>query len=122
MPSFKKPSDQKQKYDFDQVNIVLASCKLSGLTRYLNMVFEVNMPPSQHGHCSITSFGVAFGSLPSTLFITIMTLERLYSIIRPHRAASFNTVKRAKITISSIFVFSLFFNISLFLLTLVEFA
>ena len=68
------------------------------------------MPPSQHGHCSITSFGVAFGSLPSTLFITNMTFERLYSIVRPHRAASFNTVKRAKITIACILVFSLFFN------------
>ena len=74
------------------------------------MVFDVDMPPSQHGHCSITSFGVAFGSLPSTLFITNMTFERLYSIVRPHKAASFNTVKRAKITIACILVFSLLFN------------
>ena len=28
-----------------------------------------------------------------------MTFERFYSIIRPHKAASFNTVKRTKITI-----------------------
>ena len=91
-------------------NLVFNHCKFSGLTRYLNMVFQVDMPPSQYGHCSITSFGVAFGSLPSTLFITNMTFQRLYSIIRPHKAASFNTVKRAKITIACILIFSLLFN------------
>ena len=35
-----------------------------------------------------------------------MAFERFYSIIRPHRAASFKTVKRAKITITCITVFS----------------
>ena len=40
-----------------------------------------------------------------------MTFERFYSIIRPHKAASFNTVKKAKITIISIFVFFTLFNV-----------
>ena len=40
-----------------------------------------------------------------------MTFERFYSIIRPHKAASFNTVKKAKIIIVSIFVFFTVFNI-----------
>ena len=35
-----------------------------------------------------------------------MTFERFYSIIQPHKAASFNTVKRARITIACIFVFA----------------
>ena len=39
-----------------------------------------------------------------------MSFDRFYSIIRPHKAASFNTVKRAKITIVSIVIFSLCFN------------
>ena len=47
-----------------------------------------------------------------------MTFDRFYSIIRPHKAASFNTVKRAKITIASVFVFSIVFNIpQLFVIT-----
>ena len=37
--------------------------------------------------------------------------DRFYSIIRAHKAASFNTVKRAKITIASIIIFSTIFNI-----------
>ena len=45
------------------------------------------------------------------------TFGRFYSIIRPHKAASFNTVKRAKITIASITVFSVFFNIPHFFLS-----
>ena len=40
-----------------------------------------------------------------------MTFDRFYSIIKPHKAASFNTVKRAKITISCIILFSLIYNI-----------
>ena len=39
-----------------------------------------------------------------------MTFERFYSIIMPHKAASFNTVKRAKILIGSIVVLSIGFN------------
>ena len=50
-------------------------------------------------------------SMCSTLLIVSMTFERFYSIIRPHKAASFNTVKRAKITIFSIATFSVLYNV-----------
>ena len=57
-------------------------------------------------------------TLSSTLFILSMTFDRVYSIIRPHKAASFNTVKRAKITIVCIILFSSAFNIPyLFIIT-----
>ena len=48
-----------------------------------------------------------------------MTFDRFYSIIRPHKAASFNVVKRAKITMTSILAFSTIFNIPpLFVVTI----
>ena len=50
-------------------------------------------------------------SLCSTLFILNMTFERFYSIIRPHKAASFIMVKRAKITLICIVWVSIAFNI-----------
>ena len=40
-----------------------------------------------------------------------MTFDRFYSIIRPHKAASFNTVKRAKITILFVMIISILYNI-----------
>ena len=43
-----------------------------------------------------------------------MTFERFYSIIRPHKAASFNTVRRAKIIITLIFVFNFLYGIPYF--------
>ena len=46
----------------------------------------------------------------STLFILSMTFERFYSI-RPHKAASVNTVKKAKITILCSIIFSILYNI-----------
>ena len=49
--------------------------------------------------------------MSSTFLILSMTFERFYSIIRPHKAASFNTVKKDKITIVCIFVFFTLFNI-----------
>ena len=46
-----------------------------------------------------------------------MTFERFYSIIRPHKDALFNTVKRAKINIVCISVFSFFYNLPHFFTT-----
>ena len=53
----------------------------------------------------------------STFFIVAMTFERFYSIIMPHKAASFNTVKRAKNTILFLVLLSVLFNIPHFLVT-----
>ena len=46
-----------------------------------------------------------------------MTFERFYSIVRPHKAASFNTVKRAKITIMCIVSYSLVGSVPHFFIT-----
>ena len=46
-----------------------------------------------------------------------MTFDRFYSIIRPHKAASFNTVKRVKITIVCIVIFSFLYNVPHFFMT-----
>ena len=47
----------------------------------------------------------------STLLILNMTFERFYSIVVPHKAVSFNTVKRAKITVACISIVSILYNI-----------
>ena len=57
-----------------------------------------------------TSYSFAAFSC-STLLILSMTFDRFYSIIKPHKAASFITVRRAKITISCIILFSFLYNI-----------
>ena len=40
-----------------------------------------------------------------------MTFERFYGIIRPHKAASFNTVKRARIIIVCIYIICFSYSI-----------
>ena len=47
----------------------------------------------------------------SVFFILGVTFERFYSILGPHKAASFNTVKKAKIIITLIVVFSIIYNL-----------
>ena len=47
-----------------------------------------------------------------------MTFERFYSIIKPHKAASFNTFKRAKITIACIVLLSILFVVPHVFMTL----
>ena len=69
------------------------------------------MKPSQHWYCSIAMAILWTFTMCSTMFIVSMTFERFYSIIRPHKAASFNTVKRAKITITIIVLVSIVYNI-----------
>ena len=74
----------------------------------------MDMPPNQRWFCAIATVVLWAAGLSSTLFILSMTFDRFYSIIRPHKAASFNTVKRAKITIVSIITGSILFNIPYF--------
>ena len=62
------------------------------------------MPPNQRWYCSIHVTLASSGAFCSTYFIVFMTLERFYSIIQPHRAASFNTVKKARIIIVCVVV------------------
>ena len=78
----------------------------SGLSRYLNQVHKVEMPPNQQWHCNLIMYISITCQYSSTYFIIFMTFERFYSIIRPHKASSFNTVKRAKITIVCIILCS----------------
>ena len=81
------------------------------LMTYLNSLHGLHFPPDQHWFCAIATFVLWIASLSSTLFLVVMTFDRFYSIIQPHKAASFNTVKRAKITIVCILSFSCCFNI-----------
>ena len=65
------------------------------------------MPPNQYWHCAICIFVAFMAFMSSTLFILSMTFERFYSIIRPHKAVSINTFKKAKISIVCIVIFSI---------------
>ena len=69
------------------------------------------MPPNQYWYCTRTMAILHMSGLCSTLFILSMTFERFYSIIKPHKVASFNTVKRARITIVCMVIFSILINL-----------
>ena len=55
---------------------------------------------------------MAIASLCGSILLVAMTFDRFYSIIRPHKAASFNTVRTTKITIFCAVLLSILFNIS----------
>ena len=82
-----------------------------GFISYLNQVHKIDMPPNFSWHCKIGSFILFTVTLCSTTFTLSMTFERFYSIIKPHKAASFNTVKKTKITIAIIVIFSTLYHI-----------
>ena len=82
------------------------------------MVHNVDMLPNQYWHCIISNSLMLMSSMCSTLFILSMTFDRFYSIIRPHKAASFNTMKRAKISVLVIIIFSVLYNIPHLFVTL----
>ena len=75
------------------------------------MDHDVHFPPGPYWYCALTNTILFSAFLCSTLLILSMTFDRFYSIIKPHKAASFNTVKRAKITICAVIVFSIVYNI-----------
>ena len=80
------------------------------IATHLNTAHGIDMPNGLFWYCSIGVYIALSCTMCSNLFIVSMTFERFYSIIRPHKAASFNTVKRAKISIFSIVIFSLTFR------------
>ena len=75
------------------------------------MEHGVYIPPGPFWYCTVSMTVLFSAFLCSTLFIMSMTLDRFYSVIRPHKAASFNTVKRAKLVILSIIICSTLYNI-----------
>ena len=83
----------------------------SGLCTYLTMVHDVLIPPNQYWYCTLAITILFSSTLCSTLLILSMTFDRFYSIIKPHKAASFNTVKRAKTTIACVVIFSIIYNL-----------
>ena len=83
----------------------------SGFVTYLSNVYDVHFPPSFYWFCTAGNFVLFSAFLSSTFLILSMTFDRFYSIIMPHKAASFNTVKRAKITIVSIILLAFLYNI-----------
>ena len=83
----------------------------TGFSRYLNNAHDIERPPDQASYCTMIAVVLWMASLCSTFFIVSMTFERFYSIIQPHKAASFNTVKRAKIIIACSVIFSVIYNV-----------
>ena len=82
-----------------------------GFARYLNMVHEVSMTEDHSVHCTAATTILFMSSICSTLFILTMTFERFFSIVKPHKAASVNTTKRAKIAVACIIMLSILYNI-----------
>ena len=82
----------------------------AGFARYFNLIHGAFMPPNQLWYCKMLVTIIISTVQASALLLVGMTFERFYSIIRPHKAVSFNTVKRAKTIILCIVVFSYSFH------------
>ena len=83
----------------------------SAFVTHLATQWNIQIPPNPTWYCNIANTVLFSSFLCSTLLILSMTFGRFYSVVQPHRAASFNTVKRAKITIFCIILFSILYNI-----------
>ena len=88
-----------------------------GFLTYLAIERNIPIPPDQDTYCRIGTTVSFTSMLCSSMLIVIMTFDRFYSIIQPHKAASFNTKKRAKATIFCIIVGSILYNVPHLFLT-----
>ena len=75
------------------------------------MEHDVFVPPGPNWYCRVANLFNFTSHLCNTLLILSMTFDRLYSIILPHKAASFNTIKRARITVILIIIMSILYNL-----------
>ena len=75
------------------------------------MEHNVEFPPNQYCYCTLIITVLSMAVHCSIFLLVSMTFDRFYSIARPHKAASFNTVGRTKIMIVAVVLFSIVFNI-----------
>ena len=75
------------------------------------------MPPNQRWYCILQVFFNYFSFLCSAYVLIAMTFERSYSITRPLKAASFNTVARARIIIVCIFLLGFSYCVPFFFIS-----
>ena len=92
------------------------SCFILALVAQLSH-FNVKIPPNPDTSCAVFTMVGSAATTISTWLILGMTFERFYSIIRPHKAASFNTVKKARVIIVCIVVICAFFAVPHFFMT-----
>ena len=83
----------------------------AGFASYLRQVHFIMIPINPLWNCRLAITVFVSSSMWSTLLIISMTFERFYSIVKPHKATSFNTTKKAKITIFCCLIFSCLFNV-----------
>ena len=72
--------------------------------------WNIQIQPNPMWYCNIANTVIFAAVVCSTLLILSMTFGRFYSVVQPHKAASFNTVKTAKLTIFCIILFSIMYN------------
>ena len=93
------------------VVIVLILIKLYNIYIFYPGYRSGEMPPNQQEliiYITVTTIHCSIG------LIVTLTYERFYSIVRPHKAASFNTTKRARIIVGCIIIFCALFNVPLY--------
>ena len=83
---------------------------IAAFATYINTALGVDMPDNNFWYCSVGVLVVLTSIMCSNLFIVSMTFQRFYGIVQLHKVALFNTVKRAKITIVCIVIFSFIFR------------
>ena len=75
------------------------------------MEYNVKFPPSQYWYCTLIITVLATSVHCGTYLLVAMTFDRFYSIVRPHKAAAFNTIRRTKIIIFIVIASSIVCNI-----------
>ena len=84
---------------FNKFNVV----SFSAISNYLNLVHDLDISLGNlYRYCNLVVFVTVSTFLCSAYLLIAITFERFYSIIQPHKAASFNTVKKARTVIISI--------------------
>ena len=75
------------------------------------MEHNVEFPPNQYWYCTLIITVLSMAVHCSIFLLVSMTFDRFYSIVRPHKASSFNTIGRTKTMIIIVVLFSIIFNI-----------
>ena len=112
-----KPNNRKMSTCIYMAAISINDNIMMLLALYAWLVNSMNVYQMYDLECKISAHFILFGLQNSTMQVIVMTFDIYFAINWPHKATTFSTPRRAKITLIAVWICVLVYNIPLLFLT-----
>ncbi len=106
-----KPSNRKMSTCIYMASISVNDNLMMFLAMYAHVTNDINVHQIGSFECKVIAFLVLMSLQNTTYQVLLMTIDKFIAIKWPHKAATYSTPRRAKITLVCVHIFVLLYNI-----------